>query len=99
MEATGGQTVEARRNAMPVVTAFVDLMRNAYGREFVDAQMAKGQQARREYLAVLAEQGQVAATRWHKANEHRCTFWAEEGGRTIGLPSAYGVHTPAQAKA
>ena len=24
--------------------------------------------------------------RWHKANASRCTFFAHEGGRTLGLP-------------
>ena len=89
-----GHSVEARRGAMAEVAAFVDLMRNACGREFVDGQMATGQQARREYLDVLAKHGERAAAQWHKANEHRCTFFAEEGGRTVGMPSAFGLPTP-----
>lgn len=94
MDEKVGQSVEARRGAMPVVAAFIDQMRETYGREFVDGQMAEAQQARREHAAVLANHGEQAAARWHKANEHRCTFFAEEGGRTVGMPSAYGRPTP-----
>jgi len=89
-----GQSVEARRNAMAEVAGIVDQWRQAYGREFVDGHMAAAQQARREHAAVLAQQGPHAAARWHKANEHRCTFFAEEGGRTVGMPSAFRVAHP-----
>lgn len=84
--------VSARRQAMPAVAAFVDLCRQAYGGEFVDvdAAMATAQQARREHAQVLAEQGEAAAARWLKRNAHRCTFHAEEGGRSVGLASPWG---------
>ncbi|MDB5777917.1 MAG: hypothetical protein JWP93_282 [Polaromonas sp.] len=75
---------------MPEVAGFVDLCRNAFGRAFVDSQMATAQLFKREHEAVLASQGKQAADRFHKANEHRCTFFAEEGGRTVGMPSAFG---------
>lgn len=84
--------VQARRQAMPEVAAFIDLCRAAYGGQFVDvdAAMATAQQARREHVKVLAEQGEAAAARWLLRNAHRCTFYAEEGGRTVGLLSPFG---------
>lgn len=81
---------ERRRQAMPVVSGFVDQLRQVLGAELVDRQMAVAQQARREHAQVLAQQGEAAARRWHKTNAHRCTFFAEEGGRTVGMPSPYG---------
>lgn len=99
MEKKVGGSVESRRAAMPVVTAFVDMLRVAYGSELIDAQLATAQRARREYESLLAAKGLAAAERWRKANDHLCTFWAEEGGRTVGLRSAYGVQAPAQAGA
>ena len=90
--------VSARRQAMPAVAAFVDLCRAAYDGQFVDldAAMSTAQQARREHAQVLAEQGAEAAARWLKRNAHRCTFQAEEGGRSVGLASPFGrsTHTP-----
>ena len=87
--------VSARRQAMPEVAAFVDLCRAAYGGEFVDvdAAMATAQQARREHAQVLAEQGEAAAARWLVRNAHRCTFHAEEAGRSVGLVSPFGRTT------
>lgn len=94
-EQVKSQTVDERRAAMPTVAAFIDMLRAAYGPEIVDVdkQLATAQQARREYAQVLAEQGAVAAKRWHKANAHRCTFFAEENGRTVGLASPF-TQTP-----
>lgn len=84
-------TVDQRRAAMPVTAAFIDLCRTQYAAFVdVDAQLATAQQARREYAQVLAQQGEVAAQRWHRANAHRCTFIAQENGRTVGLPSPFG---------
>ena len=82
---------------MPVVAAFADLMRAAYGRELVDALMAEAQNARREHADVLAAHGANAAARWHRANAHRCTFFAQEAGRTLGLPSPWGQSTQPKA--
>lgn len=56
----------------------------------IDRQLATGMQAAREHAQVLATQGEQAARRWHRANAHRCTFFAVEGGRTVGLPSPFG---------
>jgi len=84
------QAMQARREAMPTTSAFIDLCRAAYGAAFVDQQLATAQQARREHQAVLDQQGQAAANRWLKANAHRCTFHAEEGGRSVGLASPWG---------
>lgn len=82
--------VDQRRAAMPAVAVFVDMCRQAYGTELVDRQLATAQQARREYAQVLAQQGAVAAKRWHLANAHRCTFYAAEAGREIGMQSPFG---------
>jgi len=87
--------VDQRRAAMPVVAAFVDMCRRAYGAEMVDRQLATAQQARREHAEILAQQGQHAADRWLRANAHRCTFFAQEQGRTLGLQSPYGNTTGA----
>jgi hypothetical protein len=76
----------ARRHAMPTVAAFVDMCRAAYGADLIDQQMATAQQARREHAEILAQNGQAAASRWHMANTSRCTFFAQEGGRTLGMP-------------
>lgn len=83
-------STETRRAAMPLVAQIVDQWRAQFGAAFVDQQMATAQQARREHAQVLAQQGQVAADRWHRANAHRCTFIAQENGRTVGMPSPYG---------
>jgi len=90
VESVPGRAVQQRRAAMPTVAAFIDMCRKAYGADLVDRQMAIAQQARREYAQVLAEQGPAAAKRWLQANDHRCTFYASEGGRELGLRSAYG---------
>lgn len=82
--------VDQRRAAMPTVAAFIDMCRLAYGSDLVDRQLATAQQARREHAKVLAEQGAVAAKRWHLANAHRCTFYAAEAGRELGLQSPFG---------
>lgn len=86
--------VAARRHAMPAVAAFVDLCRQAYGSDMVDAQMAMAQQAKREYAAVLEQRGPEEAARWHLRHGHLCTFYAEEGGRCIGMPSPWGHNKP-----
>lgn len=88
-----GQSVSKRREAMPAVSAFVDQYRDLLGAEFVNQQMATAQQARREYLTVLEGQGAAAAKHWHRANAYRCTFYANEGGREIGMPSPFGQTT------
>ena len=87
--------VSERRQAMPEVAAFVDLCRTAYGGRFVDvdAAMATAQQASREHAQVLAEQGEAAAARWLVRNAHRCTFFAREAGRTVGLACPFGRNT------
>ena len=50
------------RAAMPLVTAFVDDMRAAFGKDVIDAQIRK---------AIV---------------EGLPTFFASEGGRTVGVP-------------
>lgn len=91
MGAEKTSTVDQRRAAMPVTATFIDMCRTQYAAFVdVDAQMATAQQARREYAQVLEAQGPVTAARWHRANAHRCTFHAQENGRSVGLPSPYG---------
>lgn len=84
------ESVAQRRCAMPTVAAFIDMCRKAYGADMVDAQLRTAQEAAREHDQVLATQGAVAAARWHRANAHRCTFSATEGGRNVGLASPFG---------
>lgn len=90
-ERMDSKSVERRRAAMPETSAFIDLCRQAYGAALVDQQLKTAQQARRDYVAVLHSEGEVAARQWHRANAHRCTFYANEGGRVIGLPSPFGA--------
>lgn len=87
---TTTSSTEGRRAAMPVVASIVDQWRAQFGAEFVNEQMAIAQQAAREHAQVLATHGEAAARRWHKANAHRCTFVAQENGRTVGLASPFG---------
>jgi hypothetical protein len=84
------QRVEQRRAAMPGLASIIDQLREQHGTDFVNQQIATAQQARRDYAAVLAQQGPVAAKRWHLANAHRCTFYGAENGREIGMRSPYG---------
>lgn len=90
MEAAIQTTVEQRRAAMPGLASIIDQLREQFGVDFVNQQLALAQAARREYAQVLEQQGPVAAKRWHVANAHRCTFSGEENGRVIGMPSPYG---------
>jgi hypothetical protein len=84
------QSVEQRRAAMPGLASIIDQLREQFGVDFVNQQLATAQAARREYAQVLAQQGAVAAKRWHLANAHRCTFYGEENGREIGMRSPFG---------
>jgi hypothetical protein len=84
------QAVAQRRAAMPVVAAFIDQCRAAFGADTVDQQLATATQARREHDQVLSQQGEAAALRWLRSNAHRCTFFAQENGRTVGLASPFG---------
>lgn len=83
---SGLRSQAERRHDMPCVAAFIDMCREAFGSELVDQQMATAQQARREHAEILAQHGEAEAKRWHKANASRCTFFAQEGGRSLGLP-------------
>lgn len=89
-QAGPGTKTAQRRAAMPVTAALVDECRAIYGADMIDRQLATGMQAAREHAHVLATQGEAAARRWHRANAHRCTFFAVEGGHTVGLPSPFG---------
>lgn len=90
MEQQQKDSVAQRRAAMPVAAEFIDFCRARYGDLVdVDAQLATAVAAQREYAQVLAQHGEVAARRWHRANAHRCTFFASEGGRTVGMPCPF----------
>jgi hypothetical protein len=74
------------RALMPVVAAMVDELRAAYGAERVNAAIAAGQRARREYQARLASDGPTLAKRWLAAQKFpQGCFWAEEGGNEVGV--------------
>jgi hypothetical protein len=74
------------RALMPVVASIVDELRAAYGAARVNAAIAAGQQARREYLARVASDGPTLANRWLAAQKFPAgCFWAEEGGKEVGV--------------
>jgi len=74
------------RALMPGVAAIVDEFRQAYGAERVDAAIAAGQRARREYQALLEANGKAAADRWLRGQRfpHGC-FHAAEAGHEVGI--------------
>ena len=74
------------RALMPATAALVDELRAFYGPERIDAAIAAGQRARREYLARVASDGPTLAKRWlagQKVTGWR--FWAQEGGHEVGV--------------
>jgi hypothetical protein len=74
------------RALMPVVASMVDELRAAYGAERVNAAIAAGQRARREYQARLASDGPTLAKRWLAAQKFPAgCFLAEEGGNEVGV--------------
>jgi hypothetical protein len=74
------------RALMPVVASMVDELRAAYGAERVNAAIAAGQRARREYQARLASDGPTLAKRWLAAQKFPAgSFWASEGGHEVGV--------------
>lgn len=81
--------VKTAGQKMPVVAQWVADLRQAVGAERIDAAIRAGQQARREYGRLQAEQGQGAADAWLRRQKfpHGC-FWADEGGHTVGLRRA-----------
>ncbi|MDO8903981.1 hypothetical protein [Hydrogenophaga sp.] len=92
-EPTASSSTDRRRQAMPTVAQFIDQCRAMYDGQFVDldAAMATAQKARREHADVLDQQGAQAARQWLKTNAKRCTFYAAEGGRVVGLASPWGA--------
>ncbi len=71
---------------MPQTAAWVAELRQALGRELVDAAIKAGQQARRQYQALEQQQGKAAADGWLRRQRfpHGC-FFAEEAGHTVGI--------------
>lgn len=74
---------------MPVVSEWIDGLREQLGADMVDAQIAEGVKAQREYAEIERTHGTEAADLWRTQNAHRCTFFAEEGGRRVGLATPY----------
>lgn len=71
---------------MPGVAAIVDDLRAAFGPAVVDAAIASGQALRRKHAGMVADVGQAQADAW-LARQHPVagSFWAEEGGHTVGI--------------
>ena len=71
---------------MPVVAGIVDDLRAAFGPAAVDAAIASGQAMRRKHVEMVAGVGQAQADAW-LARQHPAvgSFWAEEGGHTVGI--------------
>lgn len=73
--------------AMPVCAAWVEELRQALGTERVNAAMAAGQQARRAYARIQAEQGQQAADAWLRRQRWpQGRLYLAEGGKEVGMP-------------
>lgn len=81
--------VKTAGQKMPVVAQWVADLRRAVGAERIDAAIRAGQQARREYERLQAEQGQAAADAWlRRQTWPHGRVWAEEGGHSVGLRRA-----------
>ena len=81
---------------MPQTAQMVDEMRAAYGAAAVDAAIAAGQQARREYLRRVATYGQPSAAAWlaRQTFPQGC-FWATEAGNEVGVKRGPILELPA----
>lgn len=74
------------REAMPATAEIVDDLRRELGAEIVDRALAAGVKAQKRYAAWLAGHGEDAAQRWLEAQRFEGgSFWASEGGRTVGV--------------
>lgn len=81
-----GNGGRAGRALMPETAAMVDELRAAYGAEMVDAAIAAGQQARREYQRRVQAFGEASARAWLARQPFpRGCFWATEAGREVGV--------------
>lgn len=74
------------RELMPETAALVDELRQMLGREFVDAAIAAGQRARREYLVLQQQRGTEYADAWLRRQQFPAgAFFAEEAGHQVGV--------------
>lgn len=74
------------REAMPATAALVDELRQALGREKVDAAIASGMRARREHDRLAKEYGPAHAARWLRRQTFPAgAFFAREAGLEVGV--------------
>lgn len=74
------------RALMPMTAEWVDWLRQALGREVVDAAIASGQQMRRQHALMVAKVGQATADNWLRLQRPKAgSFWAREGGNEVGV--------------
>jgi hypothetical protein len=74
------------RERMPATAALVDELRQAFGAERIDAAIAAGQQARREYQARVQAEGKSSADRWLARQRFPAgCFHAVENGIEVGI--------------
>lgn len=74
------------RVLMPVTAGLVDELRQMLGQEFVDAAIAAGQRARREYQVLEQQRGTEYADAWLRRQSFpQGAFFAEETGHSVGV--------------
>jgi hypothetical protein len=74
------------RQKMPATAALVDELRQAFGAERIDAAIAAGQKARREYQARVQAEGKTSADRWLARQRFPAgCFHAVENGIEVGI--------------
>ena len=74
------------RKAMPATAGWVDELRQALGKDKVDAAIAAGIKARREHDRMAREFGPAHAAAWLKRQSfHAGAFFAREAGREVGV--------------
>ena len=74
------------RDVMPDTASIVDDLRAALGHGLVDAAIAAGQRASREYATRRADGGEARADAWLAAERFpQGCFWAKEGGIEAGV--------------
>lgn len=71
---------------MPITAAWVDELRQALGREKVDAAIAAGIKAHREHERLACEFGPAHAAAWLKRQRFPAgAFFAREAGLEVGV--------------
>lgn len=75
--------------AMPATAALVAELRKRCGAELVNAAIAAGQRAKREYARLEAERGPAEAQAWLRRQKFATgRFWASEAGHEVGIKRA-----------